>query len=65
MPQMLVALDLQPRQTEDRSLSPEKRDAADTQRLLREVHRHYLPNTIVLLADGAKVRNFSAKSWRR
>ena len=52
MPQMLVALDLslsKPRQI----VIAGKRDAPDTKALLQEVHRHFLPKTILLLADGA------------
>ena len=29
-----------------------KKDAPETKVLLREVHRHFLPNTIVILADA-------------
>src|SRR5262249_26521008 len=29
-----------------------KRDSPETKALLKEVHRHFLPNTIVILADG-------------
>jgi hypothetical protein len=50
MPQMLVALDF----------SLTKPGAADTRDLLDEVHRHYLPNTIVLLADGGAGQKFLA-----
>ena len=48
---MLVALDFsltKPKQI----VIAGKRDAADTKALLAEVNRHFLPNTIVLLADG-------------
>ena len=51
MPQMLVALDLilsQPRQI----VIAGKRDLQETRALLTEVHRHFLPNKILLLADG-------------
>ena len=51
MPEMLVALDLsltKPGQI----IIAGKQDAADTRELLDEVRRHYLPNTILLLADG-------------
>jgi uncharacterized protein len=51
MPQMLVALDYslsKPRQI----VIAGKKDAAETKALLKEVHRHFLPNTIVILADG-------------
>jgi uncharacterized protein YyaL (SSP411 family) len=29
-----------------------KRDAEDTRSLLREVHSHFIPNKLLLLADG-------------
>jgi uncharacterized protein YyaL (SSP411 family) len=51
MPQMLVALGLilgRPRQI----VIAGKRDSEDTRALLAEVHRHFLPNKILLLADG-------------
>ncbi|HJW38627.1 MAG TPA: thioredoxin domain-containing protein [Candidatus Udaeobacter sp.] len=52
MPQMLVALDYslsKPRQI----VIAAKKDAPETRALLKEVHRHFLPKTILLLADGA------------
>jgi len=52
MPQMLVALDYslgKPRQI----VIAGKRGDSGTKALLAEVHRHFLPNKIVLLADGA------------
>jgi len=52
MPQMLVALDFslsKPRQI----VIAGKPDAPETKALLAEVHRHFLPNKILLLADGA------------
>jgi len=60
MPQMLVALDRslnKPRQI----VVAGKRDAADTRVLLAEVHRHFLPNTIVLLADGGAEQKYLAE----
>jgi hypothetical protein len=57
LPQMLVALDF--------SLTKPKQivvagapEAADTRALLAEVHRHFLPDTIVLLADGGEGQKF-------
>ncbi len=50
MPQMLVAFDSslsKPRQI----VIAGKRDAKDTRSLLREVHRHYLPNKLLLIPD--------------
>src|SRR5207247_5100415 len=51
MPQMLVALDFslsKPRQI----VIAGKKDAPETKALLKEVRRHFLPKTILLLADG-------------
>ncbi len=51
MPQMLVALDFslaKPRQI----VVAGPRDSAATRTLLREVHSHFLPGKILLLADG-------------
>jgi uncharacterized protein len=31
-----------------------KKDAPDTKALLKEVHRHFLPKAILLLADGGE-----------
>jgi uncharacterized protein YyaL (SSP411 family) len=52
MPQMLVALGLtlsKPWQI----VIAGKRDSEEAAALLKEVHRHFLPNKILLLADGA------------
>ena len=49
---MLVALDFsssKPRQI----VIAGKKDAPETKALLAEVHLHFLPKTIILLADGA------------
>jgi uncharacterized protein YyaL (SSP411 family) len=57
MPQMLVALQFslgKPRQI----VIAGKPDAADTRALLSEVHRHFLPDTVLLLADGAEAQKF-------
>jgi uncharacterized protein YyaL (SSP411 family) len=51
MPQMLVALDLMlsdPRQI----VIAGGREVAETRELLREVHRHFVPNKVLLLAEG-------------
>jgi len=51
LPQMLVALDAalaKPRQI----VIAGPRDAAATRALLRETHAHFIPNKLVLLADG-------------
>ena len=53
MPQMLVALAFslsKPRQI----VIAGRRDAQDTQKLLQVVHETFLPNKILLLADGAE-----------
>ena len=67
MPQMLVALDYSlstPRQI----VITGKRDAPETGRFLPKVHRQFLPNTVVLLADGgdrAKIsRRKTGSSYR-
>ena len=60
LPQMLVALDFsltKPKQI----VIAGKRDAPETKALLAEVHRHFLPNTIVLLADGAEGQQYLAQ----
>ena len=57
MPEMLVAVDFQlnkPRQI----VVAGPAGAPDTRALLAEVHRHFLPNTIVLLADGAEGQRY-------
>jgi uncharacterized protein YyaL (SSP411 family) len=57
MPQLLVALDYslsKPRQV----VIAGKIDAPGTQALLAEVQRHFLPNTIVLLADGSEDQRY-------
>jgi uncharacterized protein YyaL (SSP411 family) len=57
MPQMLVALDCslsKPRQI----VIAGKKDAPGTKALLKEVHRHFLPKTILLLADGGERQKF-------
>jgi hypothetical protein len=57
MPQMLVALDFslnRPRQI----VVAGKPDALETKALLAEVHRFFLPNKILLLADGAEGQKY-------
>jgi len=57
MPQMLVALDFsssKPRQI----VIAGKKDTPETRALLTEVHRHFLPKTILLLADGAEGQKY-------
>jgi len=57
MPQMLVGLDYsltKPRQI----VIAGKRDTPETKALLNEVHNHFLPKTILLLADGGEGQKF-------
>ena len=57
MPQMLTALDYslsKPRQI----VIAGKKDAPETNALLREVNRHFLPKTIMVLADGAEGQKY-------
>ena len=57
MPQMLVALDFSLRKPKQIIIAGAK-EGLDTRDLLDEVHRQYLPNTIVLLADGSDGQNY-------
>jgi uncharacterized protein YyaL (SSP411 family) len=60
MPQMLDALDYSltnPRQI----VIAGKKDAPETEALVKEVHRHFLPKTIVLLADGGEGQKYLGK----
>jgi uncharacterized protein YyaL (SSP411 family) len=57
MPQMLVALDAalsKPRQI----VITGKKDAPETKALLREVNGHFLPKTVLVLADGAEGQKY-------
>jgi len=57
MPLMLVALDYslsKPRQI----VIAGKKDAPETKALVNEVHRHFLPNTVLFLADGAEGQRY-------
>lgn len=57
MPQMLVALDYslsKPRQI----VIAGKKDAPETKALVKEVHHHFLPKTILLLADSAEGQKY-------
>jgi uncharacterized protein YyaL (SSP411 family) len=61
MPQMLVALDLMlsdPRQI----VIAGGRDSADTRALVAEVHRHFVPNKVLLLADGGDGQAYLEKT---
>jgi len=57
IPQMLVALDAalsKPRQI----VITGKKDAPETKALLREVNGHFLPKTVLVLADGAEGQKY-------
>jgi uncharacterized protein YyaL (SSP411 family) len=57
MPQMLVALDLtlsEPRQI----VVAGQPDSAETRSLISEVHRHFVPNKVLLLADGGEGQRY-------
>ena len=57
MPQMLVALDYllsKPRQI----VIAGRKDAPETKILVREVNRHFLPKTVLCLADGAENQKY-------
>jgi uncharacterized protein len=57
MPQMLVGLEFsssKPRQI----VIAGKKETPETKALLREVRRHFLPKTILLLADGAQGQKY-------
>ncbi len=57
MPQMLIALNYslsKPRQI----VIAGNKDAHETKALLKEVHRHFLPKTILLLADGTEGQKY-------
>jgi uncharacterized protein YyaL (SSP411 family) len=60
MPQLLMALDFslsKPRQI----VIAGKRDDQGTKDLLKEVHQHFLPNKILILADGGEGQKFFAE----
>ncbi len=59
MPQMLCALDFSLAKPKQIIIAGQP-GAADTRDLLQEVRRHYLPNTIVLLADGGEGQGYLA-----
>src|SRR5436190_1819834 len=57
MPQMLVALDYSLSKARQIVIAG-KKDAPETKALLKEVHRHFLPKTILLLADGTEGQKY-------
>ncbi len=59
MPQMLVALDFSLTKAKQIVIAGNP-DAPETRDLLAETRRHYLPNTIVLLADGGEGQKYLA-----
>jgi uncharacterized protein YyaL (SSP411 family) len=60
MPQMLVALDFQ-LQKPKQIIIAGKPDAEDTKKMLQEVHARFLPNKVLLLADGSIGQEHLAK----
>ena len=62
MPQMITAFDYQlakPKQI----IIAGKPDASDTKRMLNEVFKRYIPNKIILLADGGEGQKILAKHF--
>jgi uncharacterized protein YyaL (SSP411 family) len=57
MPQMLVALDYSLAKPKQIVIAGET-DAVDSREILREVRLHYLPNTILFLADGGEGQKY-------
>jgi uncharacterized protein YyaL (SSP411 family) len=57
MPQMLVALDFSSSKPRQIVIAGEK-DTPETEALLTEVRRHFLPKTILFLADGAEGQKY-------
>jgi uncharacterized protein YyaL (SSP411 family) len=57
MPQMLVALDYSLSKPRQIVIAGEK-DAPETKALLNEVYRHFLPKTVLVLADGGEDQKY-------
>jgi len=57
LPQMLVAFDFLEGALRQIVIAGDS-DAAETKALLAEVHRHFLPNKVLLLADGAEGQSY-------
>ncbi len=57
MPQMLVALDTFRSKAKQIVIAGQP-DAADVKAMLREVHRHFIPNKVLILADGGASQKF-------
>jgi uncharacterized protein len=60
MPQILVAVDFSLSKPRQIAIAG-KPDAPETKALLKEVHRHFLPKTILLLADGGEGQKYLGK----
>ena len=60
MPQMLVALSWSRSKPKQIVIAGKANDGA-TQAMLREVHRHFVPHEVVILADGDAGQQFFAK----
>ena len=60
VPQMLVALDFDLGVTQQIVLAG-KPDAEDTRALIETIHRQFIPNRILLLADGGAAQDFLAE----
>lgn len=60
MPQMLVALDFQLSKSNQIVIAGNP-GAEDTRKMLQEVYQRFLPNKIILLADGSKAQNLLSK----
>jgi uncharacterized protein YyaL (SSP411 family) len=57
MPQMLVALDFSSSKPRQIVIAGQK-NAPGTKALVTELHRHFLPNAILILADGAEGQKY-------
>jgi uncharacterized protein YyaL (SSP411 family) len=57
MPQMLVALDYSLSKPQQIVIAG-KKNVPETKALLKEVHRHFLPKTVLLVADGGEGQKF-------
>lgn len=60
MPQMMVAFDFHMAKPKQIVIAG-KHDAADTRAMLRTVHENFIPNKIILLADGGDGQTFLGK----
>ncbi len=60
LPQMLVALDFYLDQPKQIVLAGDRR-TEDTQQMLRELHKQFIPNKVIMLADGGEGQHFLAQ----